>query len=170
MTEETEYKGKSVAVGGLCVAFALVVLLGCFARVGMPLPISALMLIVMLVRANPAVGLPVLVALVLLAYYGWIRPILVGHAQFTIRTWVVLATLALLSGSWYYEGWAFGLKWQGTSYTLGCAIMSIILLTITTGLGLLGRVWNRSRVALWARWIAVVWIISYGFPWLGEFP
>jgi len=170
MTDQTAHFWKVIAVGGLGAALVVAAMLGGTARVGLPLPISGLMLLLMLFFDSPAIGLPIAALLLLLAYYGWVRPIHAGKAQFTPRTWLMLATLAALSGAWYYEGWAFGLKWQGRTYTLGCAVMSGVLIAAVAGLGFAGNMQDRSRLSLLGRWLAVVWIITYGYPWLGEFP
>jgi spore germination protein YaaH len=74
-----------------------------------------------------------------------------------------------LSVWWYVVGWSYGLRYQGQSYTLGCSLIAALLAAAIVILGVIGH-WRRSTdFALLGRWLGLVFVMTYAFPWLGEF-
>ena len=170
MTEAGEARGtKVLAVLGPILALILAAIIGDMAGVGKALPFSGLLLVIFLLF-RPLVGIPVLVVLLVLAYLGWFRPAWTGKVQFTSRTWVGLFLLYALSACWYWAGWAFGMEWEGAVYTVGCVIIGAALFLGAVIAGVVGRKPGLAGVALFGRWLALVWAVTYGYPWLGELP
>jgi hypothetical protein len=161
--------GQLIAIVGLVAAVICACVLGSFSRVGAPLPISGMLLALMLLGL-PLVGVPVMLVLIAWCYFGWLRPVWRLRAAFTWRTWAGVAVLAALSVIWYWRGWPYGMKYQGHVYTLGCACVSAAMVAVVTACGWFSRVLADSGLATAGRWVALLWVITYGFPWLGEFP
>jgi hypothetical protein len=155
------------ALGGIAAALAIAIAMGSNARKDLALPISGLVLLIILV-AKPLVGLPVLAFVTSLVYFGWLRPVSTGRSQFTFRTWLALLALATCSGLWYWWNWSYGVHWQGATYTKACAIASVAIFLVVAGLGLVSNLMRRPALALTARWLAMTWVCTYGYPWLGE--
>ena len=121
-----------------------------------------------LLLAKPVVGVPVSVALPAACYFGWLRPIARWKAGFTFRTWTGVAAFAGLSAAHYWQEWPYGMKYQGYAYTFGCACISAFLIAVVAVCGWFSRPLD-SRLAAVGRWVAMLWVITYGFPWLGEY-
>ncbi len=158
---------RVLAVGGLIYALLLAAFCGAATGVGKPVPLSGLMYLLLLLF-KPAVGIPVAVASGVLVYFGWLRPAWSGRVQFTTRTWLGLLCLLALSVYWYLGGWVFGMRWQGRTYTVGCAIIGAFLFMTVVAAGMIGRWASAPAVALFGRWVALVWVVTYAYPWLGE--
>ncbi len=60
------------------------------------------------------------------------------------------------------------MQWQGPEYTIGCAIIGGVLFACVLVAGLAARRFGLPKVALFGRWLALVWVVTYGYPWLGE--
>ncbi len=158
---------RAFSIGGLMCALLLAVFCGAAMGVGKPVPLSGVMFLLLLLF-KPVVGIPVVVGSGALVYFGWLRPAWSGRVQFTTRTWVGLLCLFALSVYWYWGGWAFGMRVQGRTYTVGCAIIAACLFIVVVAAGMIGRRARAPVVALFGRWVALVWVVTYGFPWLGE--
>ena len=155
------------AFGGVVAAVMIAAMMGTNASTELALPISGLLMAIVFL-AKPLVGVPLLALLISLLYFGWLRPVSTGRGGFTYRTWLALLVLAATSASWYRWNWAFGIKWQGPTYTAGCAILSAAIFFIIVVMGLVASLIHRPSVALAARWLAMAWVCTYGYPWLGE--
>ena len=168
--ERPDWRIREVLAGFAVLPVLLVAwLLSDAAQKGMAFPISGLATVLFLL-VFPPVGLPLLAAIVLLFYFGWLRPISRSRVQFTALTWIGLLTLAALSCIWYWSCWGDGLKWQGDVYTRGCAQVGAACIGVVVTAALSARVTGWSWPAVLSRWLVMLWVATYGFPWLGELP
>ena len=162
--------GVTIAILGLVGAILCAGAIGSFSWVGVPLPISGMLLVIMVVAGKPLIGVPIAAALLAACYFGWLRPVARAQATFTWRTWVGVATFATLSAAWYWLGWSYGMQYQGRIYTLGNACISTSLILVVAACGWLGGSLSNSALSAAGRWVAVLWAGTYAFPWLGELP
>jgi|SRR5262245_32348816 len=166
MTEPSGKHGSRLLAGaGVVFALSFATLLTLASEPGTPVPISGLLPLLFLVIKS-IIGIPVVIGLLLLAYFGWFRPASTGQAQFTSRTWLVLAISFGLSAYWYCVGWGEGMRWQGRGYTIGCAIISAMQFGAVVAAGIIGRQASLPWAALLGRWLALVWVVTYGYPFL----
>jgi hypothetical protein len=165
--EKSEDGSDAVAVIGLILALLLAGGLSAMGNVSGPFPLSGLILLPFLLT-EPLIGVPIVALLLVLVYFGWLRPTSRGRAQFTKLTWLCVVALVALSIHWYWSGWSEGVRYQGRVYTLGCSVIGGILSGAVLAAGLVGRARNSPQVALFGRWIALVWVVTYGYPLMGE--
>lgn len=158
-----------MAILGLVGAVVAACVVDYLGGAGAPLPMSG-MLRTLLLLEKPIWGVPVAVTLLAACYFGWLRPVMRAKVAFTPRTWAAVWFFAALSVLWYWEGWSYGMQWQGPAYTLGCACISACLLLLIAAFGGLSRALGDPDLAAAGRWLAVFWAVTYGFPWLGESP
>jgi len=157
-----------VAVTGLIGVIVLAAILTLLGGEGIPFPFSLPAAVVMILLLKPIVALPVLAALFLPVYYGWVRPAWTGRVQFTKWTWLGLAVCGSLSVCWYWAGWSHGVQIQGMIYVHGCAVLATLLFVAAAYSGFAAWRHGRNGTALLGRWLALVWAATYGYPWLGE--
>ena len=154
---------------GFLLAVAIAVGIGVFGGLRGPFPVTILLLLPFLLAfVNLGWGLLAVLALFATLYFGWIRPAFTGRVQFTKFTWSFFAVLVLLSIAHYQGSWAFGITYQGRAYTLGCFVVGAMLLSAVVVMGLVGRRRGSNDFAVVGRWLGLVWMVTYGFPILGE--
>ncbi|SRR6266581_6461949 len=157
--------GSIVIAGiGLLLAVLMAVTLSFLSDHGKPFPMSS---IFVLPFVFGSIGLLPLVGLFALTYFGWLRPMTTGKVQFTKWTWAGFIVLVALSASWYWSGWSYGVRWQGRAYTLGCSIVGALLSLGAAIAGLVGRKLRSPDAAAFARWLVLLWALTYGYPLLG---
>jgi hypothetical protein len=84
-------------------------------------------------------------------------------------TAIVAASIGLLSLVWFWYGWALGLQYEGALYT-----RSVALLDAVAAVGILVQLRYSTKSPsvgkiLASKFLIVAWVITYAFPWLGEF-
>jgi hypothetical protein len=84
------------------------------------------------------------------------------------RSVVVLTVLVLLSVAWFWQGWSYGIQYQGMSHTLYVAVWNAIF--VGTASILLSLNWKTPRFGVNLAFHGVVfsWLAWCAFPWLGE--
>jgi hypothetical protein len=159
---ENEEGSDAVAVNGFLIAL---VLAGGLSAIG---PISGLLTFVLLLVAAPLLFALPAALLFVLVYFGWLHPASTGRAQFTKLTWLCILVLVSLSIHWYSSLWSVGLRDQGRTYMVACSAGSAILLGGVLTAGIVGRSRNSVKLALFGRWLILVWVLTYGYPFLGQ--
>jgi hypothetical protein len=86
------------------------------------------------------------------------------------RSMVALHVLALLSLAWFWQGWSYGIRYQGMSHTLYVAIWNAIFVVAAVILLLLNKRTPRFGVNLAFHGVVFSWLAWCAFPWLGELP
>src|SRR5205809_8135055 len=120
----TERETGSVGWSAMGLILALVMTAGvaAFSDHDGPFPVT-IFILAPLLFFNSVIGVSVVLLLVALVYFGWVRPAFTGRAQFTKWTWALFAGLVLLSILYYSDNWAYGVRHQGRAYTLGCFVV-----------------------------------------------
>src|SRR5262245_46469084 len=155
-----------LAVAGIVVAFCIAGVLGAVAHKSAPFPIPGL-LILLFFLFKRLVGIPIALLVLALLHFGWTRPATNGRSRFTYRTWLGLSGLGVASVIWYQQSWSIGMKSQGETYMVGCAAIAAFVFLLVITLGLVSSLCRQPTVALAARWLALAWVCTYGYPWLG---
>jgi len=84
------------------------------------------------------------------------------------RTYLLVAAVALLSGTWFSVGWTYGVTYQGYEHIVICAAFGAVLL-IATILQSWVTIRSRNRAHTIATHVILfAWASSYAFPYLGE--
>ena len=159
----------AVALIGAGLAVAIAFELGEHAGFQGPWPLTGLVF-AFLSLGMPAIGAPLLILLAVVPLFGWFRPLWRRRSVFTWTTWAGTGALALLSAAWFAWNWQLGLRWQGPTYTRGCAAIGATMVAGAAGLGGWGARRRSEPISIAARWLVMVWAVTYGFPYFGELP
>jgi hypothetical protein len=84
------------------------------------------------------------------------------------RSVVALLVLVLLSVAWFWQGWSYGIQYQGLSHTLYVAVCNAIFVGAASVLLVLNKRTPRFAVNLAFHGIVFSWLAWCAFPWLGE--
>lgn len=134
-----------------------------FATVLAPLPFPWILLTAISKSAVP-LGLAALFCI-------WCRPLFSGKPTGRKRTRVTVASIALLSALWFYDGgWDLGLKYQSFRYTLMTALGSLAFAALTATLVASSRRADSFAWSLIINFLIFAWLVTYAFPYLGELP
>jgi hypothetical protein len=158
-----------LAVVGLILAVSIAAGIGTLTLRG-PFPVTALAALPLLWLAHSSVAPSILGAVVMIAalYITWLRPSLRGQAQFTMSTWYGFGSLIALSAAYYWGGWSYAVQYRGRGHTLGLLVGGMLLCLSVAILGVAGRKHDSDNIALFGRWLTLVWLITYAFPLMGE--
>lgn len=84
---------------------------------------------------------------------------------------VVLArVVGALSAAWFAFGWRWAIHYQGWSYTVIVAVLSLFALVFLERLRARQAAAPSDRVWLIYHCLVFAWVFTYAFPWLGETP
>jgi hypothetical protein len=114
---------------------------------------------------NAAVALP------LLLFCLWNRQLFRGEARVPRRSYILLASLAVLTAIDFVASWKWALQYEGLKFTVTVCSLNIAWLVF------LGLAFSRTRkgttsfaTSLFLHWMLFAWLGWYAFPWLGELP
>jgi hypothetical protein len=116
------------------------------------------------------VPFPLVLALPILIFWVWVRPLRSGRSVGPRKTWFLFLATGALSSAWFVSGWNYGLRYQGGVYTRTTAGLSAVLGSIVLVLLLRGKDRSTPSLGLVTQSLLFAWIVSYAFPWLGELP
>ena len=134
---------------------------------------------------SPTVWAPMSLAVVVPAFLGlwfvglfiptigfWIVGRRFLHGTKRLPRFVVIGfwILAVLNVRHLYGGWSYGVEWQGELHTRVVVVISAVSTVIIGGLVTWARRTESSRLSLGVTWICMLWLVWYGFPYLGELP
>ena len=86
-------------------------------------------------------------------------------------SWIVLVSLAaLLSLAWHLLSFEYGLRYQGAFHTIGLLLINAGILSLAVTWLFRGRHDPDGRQPFVAAWLFAAWLVTYAFPYLGEFP
>jgi hypothetical protein len=132
-------------------------------------PMPATLAIPAFFTADRPIGWLVL-ALPGVAFLLWVLPVRDWSSAIPKRSSVLVRVVGVLSAAWFAFGWHWAIHYQGWTYTLVTALLSLAALVWLERL--------RARQAAdpgYRRWVfyhclLFVWLFTYAFPWLGETP
>jgi hypothetical protein len=84
------------------------------------------------------------------------------------RSVVALPVLVLLSVAWFWQGWSYGIQYQGMSHTLYVAVWNAIFIAAALILLLVNGQTPRFGVNLAFHGVVFSWLAWCAFPWMGE--
>lgn len=116
------------------------------------------------------VPVPVVLAVFLVLFLIWSGQLFRGRPGLPRRTVILLAITMGLSISYFVASWDYGLRYQGMTYNVVCALVSA-LFVVSCALVL----WRARRhpsfdKSLLLHTLVFAWLASYAFPYLGELP
>jgi hypothetical protein len=91
-------------------------------------------------------------------------------APLPMRFPILLGIATAFSIFWFAEGWAYGVRYQGTSYTLASAAINFSFLLVLWGWWLAIRRRASKAGALGSATLLHCWLFWFAFPYLGELP
>ncbi len=117
-------------------------------------------------------NLPVVLAISLftLAFLIWRPALFHGAVGVPIRTLALFAITSVLSFVWFISSWSYGLKYEGRTYTVVCALLSAALFSVSGFLLWRARTAPSFVTALLSQTTIFLWLASYALPYLGETP
>ncbi len=117
-------------------------------------------------------GVPV--AFVVLLFVGlfwvWSPSLFRGEPTIPLRTIILFAVSAVLSLASFAFGWHLGVQYEGATYTVFCALLSVVLFSVCAFLLWRGRTTPSFANSLAAHAALFAWLGSYAFAYLGETP
>ena len=112
-----------------------------------------------------AIGLPVLL------FFLWRPGFFHGAARVPRRSYVLLATIVVLSIAYFASGWRLGLRYQGLGHTRAVLIVNVGWAAVLVFAFV--RTYKKRAsfgASLFIHWILFAWLAWYAFPYLGELP
>ncbi len=100
----------------------------------------------------------------------WLPALRRGSVVFPVRSFVLLGAGSVLSALHFATQWRLGLEFQGVTFTRGCLVASCLLAGVVGVLGWLDRRQPSYGKNLAAHFLLFAWLVSYAFPYLGEWP
>lgn len=144
--------------------------------------IGAVSLIALLTEFLPLISMPFLVLAWMLGMFA-ICAALVFPALYCLTASfgtrlksypkIVAATVLCIAGlnAWYLSnGWAYGLKWQGTTYTYAIVILNLICFGVVGAYAIAGVRRDSTKEAQAAHLGLFLLLSCVAFPVLGELP
>ena len=103
-------------------------------------------------------------------FLAWDPQLFRGRPQVPKRSLALLAVLTVLSVVWFHQGWWYGMKYQGPTFTVAVCIVNLLWLALLWVMFV--RCWRRPSFpqSLLAHWMLFAWLAWYAFPYLGELP
>jgi hypothetical protein len=104
-----------------------------------------------------------------LLFFAWNPRLLWGQVRTPKRTYVLVVVGVMLGAANLIVSWSYGVRWQGTEYTLFVEAESVACIAILCGL--LFRSWKSEPSFAWnlaLHWVLFAWLAWFAFPYLGE--
>ncbi len=130
-----------------------------------PMSLPATLVALFLADALPWF-VPILLLTALFLYFG--RTIHGDPSPPSTRLLWVHRGAGILSAAWFAVGWRLGVQYEGTTFVLATAVLSLCFFLALEWLGTSLRRKSTSTGRLVYVWLLFAWTIAYAFPWLGE--
>lgn len=88
-----------------------------------------------------------------------------GRNWFPPRSWAVVCLLGAASLVFYLTGWPLGIQYQSVRYVLTSGVLGVVLFISAAALAYYGKGLTASIAA---HTLFVIWMETYGFPYMGE--
>jgi phosphatidylserine synthase len=126
--------------------------------------------ILLVFLAFEGMPLPIVLAAFLAFFWLWSVQLFRGKPGVPRRTVILMVITAGLSIAYFVTSWDYGLRYQGMTYNVVCALASALLLV---GCALV--FWRARKHASFGKSLLLhtllfAWLASYAFPYLGETP
>jgi hypothetical protein len=136
-------------------------------------PVPALVLIPMFLGAAvvPKLGLvsTAAFAVPVVLFFLWNPGLFQGRAVVPKRSYVLLIVATLADAFWFIDGYRYGLRHQGTSYTQGVLALNIVwIAALWLTFVYCRKSQPRFGTNLLAHWMLFLWLAWYAFPLLGN--
>jgi hypothetical protein len=117
-------------------------------------------------------GVPPLLVLFLFVaiFCVWSPALFRGESSTPRRTTGLYAVFGILSAAYYASAWHYGIQYQGSRYTVTCAVLSAALFLLCSLLIWRSRVSPTFLRSLTMQLALFAWIGSYAVVYLGETP
>lgn len=116
------------------------------------------------------IGWGIVMLLPAASYLAFSRQLFGGCARIPRRAWVLLGLLVLGSGAWFVASWPYGIRYQGTRFTLSVLGLNLVAALLTSAVGLANRSSPRWASSFAFHTALFGWLAWLSFPWLGEMP
>jgi len=105
-----------------------------------------------------------------LVFWVWSPGLFRGKATIPLRSILLLAISVVASIVWFVGSWRYGLKYEGLTYSISTALLSVILAVLTGVLILQSRKSPSFAINLLVHFVLFAWLTTYAFPFFGELP
>lgn len=105
-----------------------------------------------------------------LSYLAFSNQLFRDATTIPVRGWVLVAILSLGSVAWFVAAWSYGVKYQGTSFTLSVLGLNLAAAVAVVAAGFTNRSSPKWASSFVFHTVLFAWIGWLSFPWLGEMP